>query len=366
MKLKELFEAGKIKILFEGKTEDGHMNVLVPWIQAEEENLNKRIYPMALLQRETARVQKAVESGTFIGTGDHPAGGMTDIATASHIVKKIWLDEDGKGQAEIRILPTTRGKNIMALIKGGGSLGISARGFGTIDEKTRRVQDDYKLQGIDIVTNPSFKDATFSAANVFESVDFEPKKAEKTNKEGYSLERLDEIMSDFFQRDNDFRGSFDDWKNQHALPIYAKNMVEQGICSSVEEALKMINAGVEKKEPRSKVLPKDVLWEARIAGKDPFKLAEEINANIAREVEEMKNDLTAEQRVKILSEAHNAGIDIHSTEERAKILETAKKQQGKITIKKVKPISEAKKKELLMREKTTAGFRNSLFEPEKK
>lgn len=365
MELKELFEAERIKILFEGKAKDSHMSVLVPWIQADKKNLNDRIYPMALLQRETARVQKAVESGAFIGTGDHPAGGMTDIATASHIVRKIWLDEDGKGQAEIRILPTARGKNIMALIKGGARLGISSRGFGNVDEKTRRVKDDYKLQGIDIVTNPSFVDATFDKSNVFESVDFEPKKAEKTKK-GFSLERLEEIMLDFFQRDNDFRGSFSQWKEKFALPIYAKNMVEQGICSSVEEGLKMLNAGVEKKEPRSKVLPKDVLIEAQIAGTSAIALAKRINAGIDREIEEAKNNLTVKQRVKILSEAQNAGIDIHNSEERAKVLESARKQKGKIVIEKVKPITEAKKKELLMREKTTAGYRNSLFEPKKK
>lgn len=358
MKLKELIEAGKIKILFEGKTKDSHMSVLVPWIQAEKENLNKRIYPTALLQRETARVQKAVESGAFIGTGDHPASGMTDIATASHLVKKIWLDEDGKGQAEIRILPTTRGKNIMALIKGGASLGISARGFGTVDEKTRRVKDDYKLQGIDIVTNPSFADATFTKANVFESIGFEPKKAE-TGK-GYSLERLDEIMLNFFQRDVDFRGSFDDWKNENALPIYARVMKEQGICGSVEEGLAMINAGVSKREPRSKVTPKDVLFEARIAGVSAIELAKRINKNIDREIQNEKDDLTAEQRVAILSEAHLAGVDVKDPENRKAIIDRAKKQKGKIVIES-KPLTEAERKERLSREKITAGYRNSLF-----
>ncbi len=361
MELKELFEAERIKILFEGKTKDSHMRVLVPWIQADKKNLNDRIYPMSLLRRETTRIQKAVESGAFIGTGDHPAGGMTDIATASHIVRKIWLDEDGKGQAEIKILPTARGKNIMALIKGGARLGISSRGFGNVDEKTRRVKDDYKLQGIDIVTNPSFADATFDKSNVFESVNFEPKKTEKT-KTGFSLERLEEIMLDFYQRDNDFRGSFSQWKEKFALPIYAKNMVEQGICKTVEEGLKMINEDVEQKEHREIILPKDVFIEAQIAGISAVKMAEKINKNIEREAE---SDLTVEQRVKILNEAHMAGIDIKNPEEQKRILEIAKKQKGVITVQKPKPISEAEKKGLLAGERMTAGYGNSLFEPRK-
>jgi len=106
------------------------MKVLVPWIEADKENQNGRIYPKSLLDREIKRLEPKIKEGSLIGAGDHPASGMADIATASHIVKKLWLDEGGKGWAELAILPTERGKNIQSIIKNGGKLGISARGFG--------------------------------------------------------------------------------------------------------------------------------------------------------------------------------------------------------------------------------------------
>lgn len=163
----------KFTILGEKKSGDkSTITALVPWAQADEETINKRIYPKALLQREVDRVQAAVEAGSFIGTGDHPKSGLSDIKTASHIINKIWMDEGGRGWAKIKILDTERGKNIQSLIKGGAQLGISTRGFGQVG-KSGRVDDDYKLMGIDIVMNPSVKSATFSKANIFESVDFE-------------------------------------------------------------------------------------------------------------------------------------------------------------------------------------------------
>ena len=139
-------------------------------------------------------------------------------------------------------------------------------------------------------------------------------------------------------------------------------MVEQGICKTVEEGLKMINEDVEQKEHREKILPKDVFIEAQIAGISAVKMAEIINKNIEREAE---SDLTVEQRVKVLSEAHLAGIDVENPEERKRVLGTAKKQQGKITVEKPRPLTEGEKKGLLAGERMTAGYGNSLFEPRK-
>lgn len=171
--LREILTQDKFTILSEKKSGDGSTIIaLVPWGQADEKTINGRLYPKSLLQREVDRIQKAVEAGAFIGTGDHPASGLADIKTASHIINKIWLDEGGRGWAKIKILDTDRGKNIQSLIKGGAQLGISTRGFGQVG-KSGKVDDDYKLMGIDIVMNPSVSSATFSKANIFESVGFE-------------------------------------------------------------------------------------------------------------------------------------------------------------------------------------------------
>jgi hypothetical protein len=138
----------------------------------DEKNKNNRIYPLSLVKREVARVQKAASEGALIGCGDHPKSGLSDLKTASHLVKKVWVDEDSKtAWAELAILPTETGKKAQTIIRSGGKLGVSAAGFGTVDEKTRIVKDDYVLRGIDIVLNPSFEKATFDKNSICESVD---------------------------------------------------------------------------------------------------------------------------------------------------------------------------------------------------
>lgn len=169
MKIQELYET-KVRILSENK-DSNVMNVMVPFIQSDIKNQNGRIYKKSLLQREIARVQGSVKRGSFIGAGDHPSSGLADIATASHIVTALSLDEKGQGTAELRILPTERGKSIQTLIRNNAQLGVSIRGFG--DLKNGVVQDNYKLVGLDIVTNPSFKNAVFDKSNIFESQNFE-------------------------------------------------------------------------------------------------------------------------------------------------------------------------------------------------
>jgi len=169
-------------VLCETKTKDGTvMDILVPWCQSDVKNGNGRNYSRALLDREVERIQSSVKEGSFLGTGDHPKTGVANIATASHIVKKVWLDKKGKGWTELTIVPTSRGKDVMTLINNGAKLGVSARGTGNVDETTGMVQDDYKFMGIDIVTSPSFGDGAFNKNDIFESLEFEPEDKLKEN-----------------------------------------------------------------------------------------------------------------------------------------------------------------------------------------
>ena len=71
--LREVEIAG-ISILNENKAKST-ITVLASWGKAGIENKNKRTYLQPLLQREIDRVQKSVEEGSFIGTGDHPGSG---------------------------------------------------------------------------------------------------------------------------------------------------------------------------------------------------------------------------------------------------------------------------------------------------
>lgn len=382
------YAIGSLEVVEERKDSKGEkeLDVKVMFQQADIINGNGRRYKKGLLEREIKKIQTQIDRGTTVwGHAFHPSDGVGRPQDISHKWKKIWMEDDGTCFGKITVLPTEAGKNVGILIKK-GKLGISSRGFGTTTEKEEvidgkrvkflDVNNDYQMKTPgDFVVSPSVA----GAGNVNEELLLlesklngaeipEDKKREDTvkkTKKGYSLERLEEIMLTFYQQDKDFRGSFDQWKEEYALPIYAKAMVEEGICESVEEGLKMINAGVEKKEPRRKITPKDVLFEAQIAGISAIELAKKINMNIAREAEEAKDDLTIEERVRILNEAHIAGVDTRNSEERKRVLETARKQKGKITIEKPEPLTEAEKRGRLGAERRLAGYGNSLIESKK-
>lgn len=209
MKIQELMEA-KVKILSEDKSKDV-MSVIVPFIQAGKRNQNGRFYPESLLKREISRVQGSVKRGSFIGTGDHPASGIENIATASHIVTKLSLDDKGKGVAELRILPTERGKAIQTLIKNDATLGVSVRGFGTVG-KDGKVADDYKLVGLDVVLNPSEPTAVFDKSNIFESMNFEEEADENIEKQINELERESWLSA----CESGYSGSQEEWEAKYS------------------------------------------------------------------------------------------------------------------------------------------------------
>lgn len=214
MKLQEIYES-KIKILSERKTKDGSLYILAPWIMTGRKNRNGRLYSQPLIQREVAKFQDRIKSGSVIGSADHPAGAFTTLDTASHIVTKLTVDKDGQGWMEAKILPTSKGKNVIEIINSGGQLGISARGAGTVSPNGI-VANDYKLLGIDIVTNPSEPTATFDKSNIFESVEFSEEenrvKDEDLEKEINALEKESWLSA----CESGYSGSQEDWEKQYS------------------------------------------------------------------------------------------------------------------------------------------------------
>lgn len=336
--LREILSPKKFTILGVGKTKAGNiMNLLVPWGQADEKTLNGRIYSKPLLHREVDRIQKAVESGAFIGTGDHPASGLSDIATASHIVKKIWIDEGGRGWAQIKVLDTERGKNIQSIIKAGGQLGISTRGFGGT-AKNGQVLDDYKMQGIDIVMNPSVQTATFSKENIFESVnDFGgEKKVEEEEKvkvkiDEKNIEAAIRIGYDAEVAEYGLTEKWEHYKSRKLTLVTAGWLLEEypDKFPSVESALEYLGAPelaekyYEENENDERVLlytESEVASEAYAAGINPKEMADKLNANLKLTAALNAEKITDKER-QIMNEMLEAG----AMDEPMKLLEKVRK-----------------------------------------
>jgi hypothetical protein len=173
MKLSPLVEMtlADCRILDEGTVKDDQiLHAEVKWQHAGMRNNNGRRYRKEILQREMGKLSSLCEQGAVFGAAYHPKTGEAESTDTSHIWRKIWMTSEGECLGNIDILPTTHGKDIQAIIKAGGKLGMSSRGFGTVTSKIEEVDghdvhidevnDDYKLVSPgDFVLNASVGDA---------------------------------------------------------------------------------------------------------------------------------------------------------------------------------------------------------------
>jgi len=368
--LREIEETG-MSILNEDK-KNGTINILAPFVQADKLNKNHRKYPLALLNREIDKVQDQINSGSFIGMSDHPASGMGNVQNASHLINKMFLDASGKGFVEMKILATEKGKNIQAILKGGGKLGLSSRGFGTVNPTTRIVADDFNLVGVDIVMNPSEPEATFDMKNIFESIDFAPKKEDKKGDNKMDMKSKERILNTIYSRDinnGTFVGSFEDYKQKNEKFIdIALCEVNEGL--SYEDSVRKV-LGDEKgqrvlnkeKQIQEKVEIKDIIFEANVAGISPSEYVKKLNKEIDRQNQKILDD-DEEQKSYILREAAMAGANINDPDVKKKILENFAKQKNEpvkiLTEKekaKFKDQEEVRKYDYLVGEKMAAGYK---------
>lgn len=125
--------------------------------RADRATANKRLYPHSLWERELTRLGPQLKERKVFGELDHPMDGRTQLKRVSHLVTKLWI-EGGVVMGEAEILNTTEGKNLRAILEGGGKVGVSSRGFGTTKPNMKGedvVQNDYRLMTFDFVADPA-------------------------------------------------------------------------------------------------------------------------------------------------------------------------------------------------------------------
>lgn len=156
-----------------GKKKDkSGLRVKVKWQEVDTININHRKYPKELLAREIARLAPKLENGEIIGAAYHPEDGIGETVDTSHKWDKVEIEDDGSCTGELTVLPTSKGSDIITQLQAGVKLGMSSRGFGTVTERTEKidgkeikydeVNDDYRLQSFgDWVINPGVEGAGF-------------------------------------------------------------------------------------------------------------------------------------------------------------------------------------------------------------
>lgn len=151
----------KVTTLEESASGPGRYIARGEFARADRATENKRLYPANLWEREINRLSKQLKEMKVYGELDHPMDGRTQLKRVSHIISDLRLEGDVViGTAYI--LDTDEGRNLKAILDGGGAVGVSSRGFGTTKPNFKGeevVQPDYRLMTFDFVAEPAQQSA---------------------------------------------------------------------------------------------------------------------------------------------------------------------------------------------------------------
>lgn len=128
------------------------------FIQGNSPNRNRRIYPMAVLEKEVGRyVKESINENRALGELGHPDGPTINLDRVSHQIMKLTREgNDYIGKA--KILDTPNGRIVESFLKEKIKIGMSTRAMGSLVEKNgiMEVQDDLRLATAgDFVADPS-------------------------------------------------------------------------------------------------------------------------------------------------------------------------------------------------------------------
>lgn len=149
----------------------------------EEKNGNGRIYPKSVFTKNMKAFMERCANGEVMMNADHPVAigeNLPTPAVAGHavvagILRKVTFNEGTNTLSldQVDIPDTTAGRDVKAIMKAKGKIGVSSRGYGTSRDgkyKTadgrelegKIINDDYFMESYDFVTKPSVKPAKVS------------------------------------------------------------------------------------------------------------------------------------------------------------------------------------------------------------
>ncbi len=139
--------------------------------QAEKKNRNGRVYPKRILENAVAEYKTLIMEHRALGELNHPTSPSVNPERACIKITELnWNGDNVYGKA--KVLKTKCGETVAALLNDGVRLGVSTRGLGSLNKDGGRtlVEDDYSIQAIDVVHNPSGIDCWVDG--ILENVEF--------------------------------------------------------------------------------------------------------------------------------------------------------------------------------------------------
>jgi len=148
----------EVKVITESKNGVKTLFITGPFLVAEKQNKNGRMYKSETLAKEVGRYnEEYVTKGRAFGELGHPDTPSINLDRVSHLITNL-KQEGNIWVGKAKILETPMGKIAKSLMEGGACLGVSSRGMGSLKEVNgvNVVQDDYYLAtAADIVADPS-------------------------------------------------------------------------------------------------------------------------------------------------------------------------------------------------------------------
>lgn len=182
------FQKSNIVVENSGDGRDCYMKGI--FIQAEQRNLNERVYPLYEISNAVQQVnERIIQGDSVLGECDHPDTLTVNLDNVSHIITEMTM-QGNDGIGTLKLLPTPKGQIIRSMIEAGVKLGVSSRGSGNVDH--RGMVSDFEIVTVDIVAQPSAPNAY--PTPVFESL---------YSRGGYKLmENMEDIANDVMHGSN--------------------------------------------------------------------------------------------------------------------------------------------------------------------
>lgn len=146
------------------ESQDGTMLLRGVLCKADEPTLSGNVYSREVLEATIKRLDESIKSRSIIGELSHPKDSVIHLNGASHLLRDLRLEDDGKLVVEATLMKTPCGKMLEKLLREKVKLRFGMRGVGgmsmteetisTKDFGKRQVcivNDSYKLITVDVI-----------------------------------------------------------------------------------------------------------------------------------------------------------------------------------------------------------------------
>jgi hypothetical protein len=158
--LVEQVENCSTEIVLNEETKEKSYYITGPFMEAECVNRNRRMYPKSVMESALNVYSEKIRDHSAMGELNHPNHPMVNSERAVIKIVEMNFGDDGKtvmGKAKVLGDDFPCAKIVRGMIKEGIKFGVSSRALGSVvlKEGVSIVQPDFKLNAIDVVTDPS-------------------------------------------------------------------------------------------------------------------------------------------------------------------------------------------------------------------